>query len=217
MRICVLLPTFNEAESIADMIERVRKVDPSYAIYVVDSGSTDGTDRIAREHGAQLITLDVRGKGLAIKKAFQTINEDIAVLLDSDTSYQPEEIPKLLKALESFDVVVGSRFKGKIERGAMKAVNRLGNRALTAIGEVLYWKDASDICSGFWAFRKDAYKRMDIDAPHFSLEANFYVECSKKKLRLGEVPITYGVRKGETKLTVAHGFDIGLYLIRKRL
>ena len=70
---------------------------------------------------------------------------------------------------------------------------------------MLYWKGASDICSGFWAFRKDAYKRMDIDAPHFSLEANFYVECVKKKLRLREVPITYGVRKGETKLTIAHG------------
>ena len=128
-----------------------------------------------------------------------------------------EEIPKLIKALDDCDVVVGSRFKGKIEDGAMKGVNRLGNMALTAMGNVLYWKGASDICSGFWAFRKEAYKKMDIDAPHFSLEANFYVECVKKKLRLHEVPITYGIRKGETKLTIAHGFDIGLYLLRKRL
>ena len=71
MRVCVLLPTLNEAESIAEMIERVRKVDPSYVIYVVDSGSTDGTAEMARAHGAKLITLDVRGKGLAIKKAFR--------------------------------------------------------------------------------------------------------------------------------------------------
>ncbi len=217
MRVCVLLPTLNEAESIAEMIERVRKVDPSYVIYVVDSGSTDGTAEQARAHNAKLITLDVRGKGLAIKKAFAEIDEDVAILLDSDTSYLPEEIPKLIKALDDCDVVVGSRFKGKIEDGAMKGVNRLGNMALTAMGNVLYWKGASDICSGFWAFRKEAYKKMDIDAPHFSLEANFYVECVKKKLRLHEVPITYGIRKGETKLTIAHGFDIGLYLLRKRL
>jgi dolichol-phosphate mannosyltransferase len=216
MRVCVLLPTLNEAESIAEMIERVRKVDASYVIYVVDSGSTDGTADIAKAKGARLITLKEKGKGLAIKKAFQEIDEDIAILLDSDTSYLPEEIPKLIKALNGCDVVVGSRFKGKIEKGAMKTVNKLGNIALTGIGNALYWKSASDICSGFWAFRKDAYKRMDINAPHFSLEANFYVECAKKRLKLCEIPITYGVRRGETKLTVAHGFGIGFYLLKKR-
>ncbi len=174
---CVLLPTLNEAESIADMIARVRKVDSSYEICVVDSGSTDGTVEIAKNAGARLITLDVRGKGLAIKKAFSEIDSDVAVLLDSDTSYAPEEIPRLLKALEGCDVVVGSRFKGKIEKGAMKTMNRLGNMGLTAMANALYWKPVSDMCSGFWAFRKEAYKKMDIDAKHFSLEANFYTEC----------------------------------------
>ncbi|MDD5171621.1 MAG: glycosyltransferase family 2 protein [Candidatus ainarchaeum sp.] len=217
MKVCVLLPTLNEAESIADMIARVRKVDSSYEICVVDSGSTDGTVEIAEKAGAKLITLDVKGKGLAIKKAFSEIDSDAAVLLDSDMSYAPEEIPKLLKALENYDVVVGSRFKGNIEKGAMRTTNRLGNMGLTTIANVLYWKPVSDVCSGFWAFRKDAYKKMDIDARHFSLEANFYTECAKKKLMLCEVPISYGTRKGETKLTVFHGIDIGIYLIRKRI
>jgi glycosyltransferase involved in cell wall biosynthesis len=217
MRVCVLLPTLNEAESIAEMIDRVRKVDASYIIYVVDSGSTDGTADIAKTHGARLITLNVRGKGLAIKKAFQDIDEDIAILLDSDTSYLPEEIPKLIKALEGCDVVVGSRFKGKIEKGAMKSLNRFGNKVLTNTASILHGKPISDICSGYWGFRKDAYKKMDINARHFSLEANFYVETVKKKLKLCEIPITYTQRRGETKLRLSDGLEIGTYIITKRM
>ncbi len=216
MSVCVLLPTLNEAESIKDMIDRVRKVDPSYSIYVVDSGSTDGTAQIAVNAGVKLISLAERGKGLAIRKAFQTIEEDVAVLLDSDTSYAPEEIPALVEKLKGCDVVVGSRFSGKIAQGAMKSVNRLGNRMLTFEARVIYGKKTTDVCSGFWAFRKEAYKKMKIDAPHFSLEANFYVECAKKGLSLREVPISYGNRRGTTKLTIFHGLDIGFYLLKKR-
>jgi len=216
MRVAVLLPTFNEAESIKEMIERVRKVDGSYAIYVVDSGSTDGTAEIASKNGARLMTLEKRGKGIAIKKAFSEIEEDVVVLLDSDASYAPEEIPLLLSRMKDCDVVVGSRFEGEIEKGAMKPINKFGNRMLTLMANALYWKPVSDVCSGFWAFKKDAYKKMVIDAPHFSLEANFYAECARLGLKLCEVPISYAVRQGETKLTVMHGIDIGLYLVKRR-
>ena len=216
MSVCVLLPTLNEAQSVEEMIERVRKTNPAYSIYVVDSGSTDGTAEIARRAGAKVIELEERGKGLAIRKAFSEIAEDSAVLLDSDMSYAPEEIPALLEKLGGCDVVVGSRFRGKIEKGAMKGTNRFGNKALTFIANLLYGKPVSDVCSGFWAFRKSAYKKMVIDAKHFSLEANFYAQCAKRKFTLGEVPISYGARRGETKLNVLHGVGIGLYLLEKR-
>lgn len=217
MTVAVLLPTFNEAESIEEMIKRVRKVDKDYDIYVVDSGSKDGTVEKAKGMDVKVITLSDRGKGIAIKKAFSEIDTDFLVLLDSDTSYAPEEIPLFLKQLENCDVVLGSRFNGEIEKGSMTGMNRFGNKALTFIASTLYGGRITDVCSGFWAFSKKAYKSMDIDAKHFSLEANFYIECSKKKLRVCEIPIRYGVRKGETKLNVMHGFDIGLYLIRKRV
>lgn len=216
MKVCVLLPTLNEAESIEAMVARVRGVGPSYRICVVDSGSTDGTAELARKAGAELISLAERGKGLAIRKAFAAINDDAIVLLDSDASYAPEEIPLLLKALERCDVAVGSRFAGRIEAGAMKGLNRFGNRMLTLIANLLYWKKASDVCSGFWAFRKKAYKSMEINAPHFELEANFYVQCARKGMLLCEVPISYGKRKGETKLNALHGVSIGAYLLMER-
>lgn len=217
MKICVLLPTLNEVESIGEMIERIKRTDPAYVIYVVDSGSNDGTLEIARKAGVNIITLKERGKGFAIKKAFAEIEEDVAVLLDSDTSYAPEEIPYLIEKLDSCEVVVGSRFKGRIEKDAMKTINRIGNQLLTLIANILYGKRFSDICSGFWAFRKAAYKKMDINARHFSLEANFFVECAKKRMKLCEVPISYRKRRGETKLNVFHGIEIGLYLVSKRL
>lgn len=215
MSTCILLPTYNEAGSIREMIERVRKVG-DFSIYVVDSGSTDGTVEIAKASGASIILLKKRGKGIAIKEAFEKIDDDLAILLDSDASYLPEEIPVLLKALETCDVVVGSRFRGKIEDGSMKPLNRIGNQMLTSLGNLLYGKGKSDLCSGFWGFTKKAYKSMVIDAPHFELEANFFAESAKRKLEFCEVPITYGVRQGETKLSPLHGLNIGLYLILKR-
>src|SRR4030042_113791 len=198
MRVAVLLPTLNEAEAIQEIIERVRKVDGSYLIYVADSGSTDGTTEIVRRVGVNLITLEKRGKGIAIKKAFEEIDADILVLLDSDASYLPEEIPKLLERLEECEVVGGSRFRGKIAPGAMKPVNRIGNGMLTLLASMAYLRPISDVCFGVWVFRKNAYKRMIIDAPHFSLEANFFAECARLGIKICETPISYGVRQGET-------------------
>ena len=217
MRVSVLLPTLNEAGSILEMIGRVRKVGPDYSIYVVDSGSTDGTAEIARGAGAKVISIEEKGKGLAIRKAFGEIDGDAAVLLDSDCTYSPEEIPLLVDRLGECQVVVGSRFRGKIAEGAMGGVNRFGNRALTAMANILYGKRRSDVCSGFWAFRKEAYKGVDIDTRHFSLEANLFVQCARKGLRVCEVPISYRMRRGESKLTVFDGIAIGIYLITKRL
>jgi dolichol-phosphate mannosyltransferase len=216
MEIAVLLPTLNEAESINDVISRVRSVDSHYKIYIVDGGSTDGTIEIARKAGVRIMAFQKKGKGSAIRKTFKEITEDIAVLLDSDTSYAPEEIPKLVNELKNCDVVVGSRFEGDIKKGSMKAINKVGNIALTMIANILYNKKTTDVCSGFWAFRKKTYKMMEINAKHFELEANFYIECAKKELVLHEVPITYYTRRGQTKLSVLHGFEIGLYLLFRK-
>lgn len=216
MMVCVLLPTYNEAGSIQEVIERVRQADSSFMVCVVDSGSTDGTAELAKKAGARLIPLEKRGKGIAIKKAFEEIDADVIVLLDSDASYFPEEIPALLRQLEGCDVVVGSRFAGTIEEGSMKSLNRFGNRVLTRLANIFYGKKNTDICSGFWAFSKKAYKNMNIDARHFELEANFFVQCAKHGFKLSEVPITYGVRQGAAKLSPLHGLGIAWYLFSRK-
>jgi len=217
MNVCVLLPTLNEAGSVAGLIARIRRMEPDSRIVVVDSGSTDGTPAIAKHAGAELVELRERGKGLAIRKAFEEIDADRLVLLDSDGSYAPEEIPGMLAALDKCPVAVGNRFCGKMKPGAMDPLNAFGNRMLTLLANLLYGKRIHDVCSGSWAFRRDAYKAMAIDARGFDVEANFYTECARKRIAICEVPVSYGKREGTSKLNVLDGFRIGVYLIRERL
>lgn len=217
MSVAILLPTLNEEEGIGGMIDKVNAVSKGqWNIYVVDSGSTDKTVEIASAKGARLITLAKRGKGIAVKKAFQEIDDDQLVLIDADLTYSPEDIPPVLALLKSYEVVLGSRFLGTIEPGAISSRNRFGNSALTAMANILYGRRASDVCTGMWGFNKSAYKGMAIDAPHFELEVNIFVQAVKRGYRLCEVPISYANRAGTSKLRLIDGFKIGLYLMTHR-
>lgn len=217
MSVTVLLPTYNEEGNISAMVYSIRSVSKEWKILVVDGGSTDRTIELAKEAGAETFIFPERGKGKAIAAAFQREDADQLVLLDADMSYPPYEIPKLLSRLEECDVVVGSRFSGKMEEGAMGGINKFGNRFLTLSGNLLYGGRISDLCSGLWAFRKGAYKKMRITAPHFELEANFFSECMKKKMRLCEVPIEYRKRDGKAKISMLDGLKIGAFLVSNRL
>lgn len=218
MSIAIVLPTLNEEAGIGGMIDGVREASKGqWKIYVVDSGSSDRTVEIARQKKANIISLEERGKGIAIRKAFEEIQDDFLVLIDADMSYEPQDITWILEMLKECDIVLGSRFRGHIDRGAMSGVNRFGNSVLTSFANVLYGKKASDVCSGMWGFTKKAYKSMAIDAPHFELEANFFVQAAKNGLVLGEVPIAYSKRAGTSKLGIGDGFKIALYLIKNRI
>ena len=199
------------------MIRAIRKVSRKYEIWVVDSGSTDRTVEIARKMNVTILTMDRRGKGYAVAAALRTIDCDRLVLLDSDMSYCPSDIPAMLKQLKHHKVVLGDRFNGTIEEGAMSLVNNIGNKLLTMTAFMLYGQMPWDVCTGFWAFRKEAYKRMSIDAIHFSLEANFYCQCIKYGFKIATVPITYKRRRGQSKLNIFDGFQILCYLIGNRV
>jgi len=216
MSVTIILPTYNEEENISAMVESLRTVSKEWKILVVDGGSTDRTVELARRAEAEVFIFPERGKGKAIAAAFLREEADQLVLLDADMSYPPSEIPKLLARLDECEVVVGSRFSGSIEKGAMSGVNSFGNRALTFFGNLLYGGRITDLCSGLWAFRKDAYKNMKINAPHFELEANFFSECMKKRIKLCEVPISYRRRGGKAKISIMDGLRIGGFLISKR-
>lgn len=223
-KIAILLPSYNEEENIAQTIEAIEKVrnsvidGNSWQIYLADGGSTDKTREIAKEHGAIVLDFNERGKGRAVKYAFSNIDADYLVIMDADISYPASAIPQILEKLKSgnCDVVIGSRFSGSIERGAMKKLNSVGNQALTTMGNLIYKNKTSDLCSGMQGFSKKAYKSMTIDAPHFEVEANFFVEADKKGLEVCEIPIDYKRRGGTSKLSFKHGIKIGLYLLKKR-
>ncbi len=216
-RVAVLLPTFNEEESIGPLLKEIKglKNYGEMKVYVVDSLSKDKTREIAEYNGAEVIVVKERGKARAVRKAFELIEEDYLVMLDSDLSYSPQDIPKILEALKESEVVLGSRFLGRIEEGAMRTVNRIGNLIFSYTASLLYRK-VSDVCSGMWGFRKEAYKKININTNGFDLEVNLFVESVKNNWRIKEVPITYRKREGYSKLSLLDGVPIFLYLLKRR-
>ncbi|MEM3422840.1 MAG: glycosyltransferase family 2 protein, partial [Candidatus Bilamarchaeaceae archaeon] len=158
-----------------------------------------------------------RGKAMAVREALKKINEEYLVMMDSDGSYSIKDISLIIEKLKEADVVIGSRLKGSIERGAMAEINRIGNIFLSFLASLIYGKQISDVCSGMWGFRKKAYKQLDIKAKHFELEVDLFANCAKKNFKIIEVPITYKKRTGKTKLNpFVDGTKIAFHLIKRR-
>ena len=221
--VSVIIPALNEEETIGRVVDEIPKEKMEQAGYkveilVVDNNSTDGTKKIAEEKGARVIVEPVRGKGRAIRTAFESVSGEFIFMLDADYTYPATHIPEMLKVLEGgYDVVLGSRLKGRREKGAMTRLNLVGNHLLAFLANILYGTRISDLCTGYWGFRAEVIKDLKLDATGFELEANMFAEIAKKGYRIGEVPVNYRRRATYPKLgALRDGFKIGRKLIRKR-
>lgn len=223
--VAILLPTYNEEQSIGKSIDQIRELSKlqseNWRIVLVDSCSSDKTVSIARDKKIdEVIELPIRGKGIALKKAFEDLTDDYIFQIDCDMTYPIEAIPLMIEKLKSgsCDLVIGSRFKGKMEEGAMKRVNYIGNSMLNIIASALYIHPISDVCSGLWGFNKNAYKKIaqSMNAIHFEVECDMFAEAVKKKLKICEIPINYRKREGQTKLSIKYGFIDSWHLLKKR-
>ncbi len=221
MTTAIILPTYNEEDGIGQVIDEIKKLKRNdFEIVVVDSCSTDKTIEISKEKGAKIIQLNIRGKGIAIKKAFSELDHEYIVMIDSDNTYPVSQIPEVVEKLKNCDVVIGSRFKGNIEPGAMSTMNKVGNTGLSIMASVIYLCPISDVCSGMWGYNKRAYKMLAerIDAPHLELECDMFAECAKRGFKVCEIPISYKKRAGETKLNaLKYGFLDAVQLLKKRI
>jgi len=221
--VAIIFPALNEEETIGKIIDEVPAAEiegKGYRvdIIVVDNGSTDKTREIAEARGARVITEPRRGKGRAMRTAFESVNADFVFMLDADFTYPATYIPRTLELLEGgYDVVLGSRLKGQMEEGAMRKLNLVGNHLLALMANILYGTRISDLCTGYWGLRGEVVKSLNLDAVGFELEANLLIESGKKAYRIGELPIHYRRRPTPTKLrSLRTGFRIGRTLIRKR-
>jgi glycosyltransferase involved in cell wall biosynthesis len=221
-KISVIIPALNEEKTIAKVIVEIPRAEMEAKGYlvetvVVDNNSTDGTKQIAEANGARVIHEPMRGKGKAITTAFKYVDGDFIFILDADYTYPATYLPRMLHLLENYDVVLGSRLKGKMEKGAMGIVNRLGNHLLALAASVLYLRWISDLCTGCWGFRGAVVKDLTLDACGFDLEANLFAQVAKKGYRIGEVPIDYRRRWTPSKLnSLRDGFIIARTLIGRR-
>jgi dolichol-phosphate mannosyltransferase len=139
-------------------------------------------------------------------------------MVDGDDTYPIEMATEMTRLLQTHDVVIGSRFKGTIEPGAMTRMNVVGNVLLSLLARTLFDAPISDVCTGFWGYRSDAIRRLELAARGFEIEVDMFVECMRKGLRIAELPITYRAREDQPKLSsLRDGVKIGLFLCKRRL
>ena len=221
--LAIVIPTLNEERAIGDVIERIPVSDLlkdgfETTPYVVDGHSTDATREIAKRKGAHIIFDEGKGKGAAVCAAFEVVDADYVIMVDGDDTYPIDVATEMVRLLQTYDVVVGSRLKGKIEPGAMTRVNIVGNTLLTLFARLLFSAKISDLCSGLWGFRRDVIQRLELAAQGFDLEADMFAECVLKGCTIAEIPITYRARHDSPKLSsLRDGFKIGAFLLKKYL
>ena len=204
--VSVVIPSMNEEETIGICIEKVKRVFKEYNIngeIIVADNSTDRTPEIARSLGAKVVTPDRKGYGYAYLYAFRHARGRYIVIGDADNTYDFLEMPKLLEPLfkGEADFVIGSRFKGKILRGAMPLLHKyVGNPLLTFLLNVFFKTKVSDSHSGFRAFTREALEKMNLRCHGMEFASEMIIEAARKGLRIVEVPITYYPRAGDSKL-----------------
>ena len=199
MKVSILIPVFNEAATILEVLERVAAVDlPERELIVIDDGSTDGTRAWSRRQvsrfGARLVELPRnRGKGFALRAGFSEARGEIILIQDADLEYHPKDYPQLLEPLlrDYADVVYGSRFQGSKPHRVLFFWHYLGNRLLTLCSNMFTNLNLTDMETGFKAFRREVLEGLDLREDRFGFEPEFTAKIAKRNLRIYEVGISY--------------------------
>ena len=198
MRVSFLMPAYNEAATIVDVLDAVSALELDKQLVVVDDGSIDGTgDLVERwrqgRDGVVLIRQAHRGKGAAVRAAIPHADGDISVIQDTDLEYDPIDVPQLIEPISRgvADVVFGSRLRGGRPQRAYLFWHLLGNRFLSLLTNVLYNTTLSNMETGYKAFRTDVLRSLDLRSDDFGIEPEITAKVCKRKLRIYELPIAY--------------------------
>jgi glycosyltransferase involved in cell wall biosynthesis len=226
MRVSFLVPAYNEAATIGDLLDAVWALELEKQIVVVDDGSTDGTGDLVerwREGRDDVVLLRQanRGKGSAVRAAIPHADGHISVIQDADLEYDPADVPALIEPIERgvADVVYGSRLSGGRPQRAYLFWHLVGNRFLSLLTNLLYNTTLSDMETGYKAFRTEVLRSLDLRQDDFGIEPEITAKVCKLKLRVYELPIAYYGRtyaEGK-KITWRDGFKAIRVLFSVRL
>ncbi len=201
-RIAVLIPCYNEAAAITDVVAEFRASLPQAQIHVFDNNSTDGTADIARAAGAQVRIETRRGKGHVVRRMLADVEADIYVLVDGDHTYDAAVAPRLVDCLISgrYDMVTGVRIAGG--ETAYRPGHQFGNRMLTGLIMALFGSEVRDMLSGYRVLSRRLVKSFPIASRGFELETELTVHALELDMTIGEVETRYTARadNSESKL-----------------
>ena len=195
-RISVVIPVYNEEETVLEVIERVRSTELVSEIVVVDDGSSDGTWNVLQglNHPDVCIFRHEKnsGKGSALKTGFAHVTGDIVIIQDADLEYDPGEYPVLINPIVQgrADVVYGTRFAGGTHR-VLFFWHYVGNRLLTLLSNMLTNLNLTDMETCYKVFRADVIRKIDIKSKRFGVEPELTAKVARMGCRIYEVPISY--------------------------
>jgi glycosyltransferase involved in cell wall biosynthesis len=221
-----LIPAYNEAARIGEVLARVDALGLDAQIVVVDDGSTDGTAGVVEAFMVgrpyvELLRQPNAGKGSAVRLAITRIDREIAVIQDADMEYDPADVIALIRPIQAgvADVVYGSRLSGGAPQRAYMFWHLMGNRFLSLLTGVLFNTTLSDMETGYKAFGSDVLRSLRLTQDDFGIEPEITGEICRRKLRIYEMPISYyGRTYAEGKnITWRDGFKAIGVLVMVRL
>jgi glycosyltransferase involved in cell wall biosynthesis len=219
--VTVIIPTRNEEKSIAELIQELNKMGYD-DVLIVDGNSLDRTVEHAKESGAYVMVQNGRGKGDALRQAFNHADLDgnVVVIMDADGSMNPKEVPLLIKALDSgVDLAKGSRFLSYGYSEDMSLIRKIGNRFFLLLVNLIWSSNYTDLCYGFAAFRKNAIEELvpHLRSKNFEIETEVFVRAKKLGMKVVEVPsVEFRRQYGKSNLSsFLDGFRILMTIFRE--
>jgi glycosyltransferase involved in cell wall biosynthesis len=224
MKVTIIIPVYNEVNTIEEILRRVEAENIATEILIVDDGSTDGTreklDSLTEDAHLRIFFHEHnQGKGAAVRTGIKNAKGDVILIQDADLEYDPRDYPALFKPIEEgiADVVYGSRFLGGPRRTAM-FWHMVANKSLTFMTNLLYNTILSDMETGYKVFKREIVKDMKLRANRFDFEPEFTAKILKRKARVYEVPISFNPRDYEDgkKIGIGDAFQAVWALLKYR-
>ncbi|MBZ0258203.1 glycosyltransferase family 2 protein [bacterium] len=213
MLLSVIMPVYNECETIGEIIDMVMNEPTPKELIIIDDCSVDGTRDFLQSYsreGVRILFHEVnQGKGAAIRTGQQHASGDIVIIQDADLEYDPNDYSRLIRPIEhnNADVVYGSRFIGE-EKRVLYFWHSLGNKFLTLLSNMMTNLNLSDMETCYKAFRTETFKKIKIESDSFGMEPELTAKVAKMGCRVYEVPISYHGRSYSEgkKITWRDGF-----------
>lgn len=218
-KIAVLIPCYNESQTIGKVVEDFRKALPEAVIYVYDNNSSDGTDEIARKAGAVVRYERQQGKGHVIRRMFREVDAACYIMTDGDDTYPAENAPEMVRRVleEQADMVVGDRLSSTYFQENKRPFHNFGNTIVRKAINALFHTSVKDIMTGYRAFSYQFVKSFPVLSGGFEIETEMSIHAVDKRMRIDHVIVDYRDRPegSVSKLsTFSDGIKV-LYMILK--